>query len=86
MSLENLQIQLKSCDYFTRMVSRTLIVGTDPQTDSNYPEIGFFKAFCSVEFQGKSFVVEYAQGQLSKEKILPDVAKTVDFIKRTFPV
>lgn len=86
MNLENLQSQLESYHYFTRMVSGTLIIGTHPQTDPDHPEIGFFKAFCSAELRENSFVVEYAQGQISKEETFPDVIKAVDFIKKKFPI
>ena len=86
MNLESLQSQLENCNYFTRLVSGTLIIGTHPQTDPDHPEIGFFKAFCSAELRENSFVVEYAQGQISNEETFPDVAKAVDFIKKKFPI
>lgn len=85
-TLETIQSQLEHRNYHTRIVSGTLIVGTDPQEIPELPGGGIFKAFCSIKIQGERFVVEFGQANLPKEKEFISGEEAVAFVEKTFPV
>jgi len=84
--LETIRAQLESLNFYTRIASGILIVGTDPQEIPEFSGGGVFKAFCSIEIRGEQFVVEYGQANLPQEKQFASGEEVIAFVEKMFPV
>jgi hypothetical protein len=84
MSLESIKESLEERHFFARIVTGTLIVGTQPISDSDYPDISTFHAFCSIEANNTGFVIEYGHSNLPVEAHCLTAEEVVKFVVARF--
>lgn len=84
MTLEQLKYLLVEKQFFTQLVSETLIIGTQPTADSDFPQISTFHAFCSIKYKNHEFVVEYGRSNLPEYVVFAKGEEVVDFVVERF--
>ncbi len=84
MTLEKLNYLLVEKQFFTQLVSETLIIGTQPTADSDFPQISTFHAFCSIEYKNHAFVVEYGRSNLPEYQVFTSGEEVVRFVDDRF--
>ncbi len=86
MDLITLKRKFINLGYYCPVFDDTLVIGTDPVYDKDFPQIGTYKAFCSLKIQGDIIVVGDAQSQIPVEDEFKTEAEAIAFITSRFPV
>lgn len=84
MTIKQIKRALEEKLFFTQLVSETLIVGTHPKSDPDFPQISSFDAFCSIEYKNKEFVIEYGRSNLPEYVVFAKGKEVVEFVEERF--